>query len=215
MVAFPQSNLPPKSQPWGRGIENTVASNISNVRSAAVATNNNLKQINSSINLLQRQQDTLAQNQASLATQQAYLNSFVSYLSENNTSQSTSLYSQWVNVSSLSVTFTLYRTASVLIKAYSEVSSSSSRTTAGQAGVTWRCSLVNGVNTYESLVGSQLKVIGSVDTSSTMYDISENSRILRLAAGTYTFTSNWSVYNYGTSGSASTNRKILTATIIG
>jgi hypothetical protein len=217
MVAFPQSNLPPKSQPWARGLEKTVTTNASNARSTAVSTNNNLKQINSSINLLQRQQDTLVQNQESLAIQQAYLNTFQTYLSENNTTQSTSLVAQWVTLSTISVTFTLTRDATVLIEAMAETSSSSTRDNGSTGGVDWKCTLANSGATYESQIGSRFTINtpGAYAVNTYLYEPSTNSKVLSLTAGTHTFTVTWSVYNYGNGGGCTTKKKIITATVVG
>lgn len=70
MTVYPQSYLNPKSQPWGRAVDKRLKDAEDSARLNALNTSNNLKQLNSSVDLLGRQQDILADQQSTLASQQ-------------------------------------------------------------------------------------------------------------------------------------------------
>jgi uncharacterized protein len=222
MSKFPQSNLPPKSQPWARDIEKAITSNASSARSSALNTNNNLKQINSSINLLQQQQDLLAENQSilsenqsELAAQQAYLNGFTTYSSTSSVINSTSLLNQWVLISTLSLTFTLDRNSSILVEADGESVISAYNQGIRNAGGYSRCDMIINGSTFITENGSEIRNFTSGFAIETRDDfISNNSRVVLLAAGTYTITAQWYGYLIGVNASASVRLKNLTATVV-
>lgn len=78
MVSKPQSYLAPQSQPWGRFVEQSLADLEKGVSINGQNSNNNLRQLNSSVQLLSEQQAALMDiinQQADLnAQQQAQLN---------------------------------------------------------------------------------------------------------------------------------------------
>lgn len=222
MASFPQSNLPPKSQPWGRQVEKAVTTNISNARSAGIATNNNLKQINSSINLLQRQQNTLQQNQETLIEQQDFLSGLQTYASSSAVQYSDYTVNQWISFPPLSLTFTIDRNYSVIVSAFGETKSASYGIyTIPTAGVEWKCSISLNGSTYDSTVGSILSIYPHTSAYQVLSDVTEpstNSRIFSLTPGTYTFTATWSAYNYGDAGQLGSVRiydRNMTAVVAG
>lgn len=222
MVAFPQSNLPPKSQPWGRNIEKSLTSTASSARSTSLATNNNLKQINSSINLLQKQQDILQQNQVTLIEQQDFLSGLQTYVSQSAVQETSYAIKTWNYFTPLSLTFTIDRPYSVIVSASGETDSfSSGILTTPTAGIEWKCTITNNGSTYESFVGTQLSIAphtSSYRVYDTVNEPSTNSRVLSLAAGTHTFTATWGGYNYGDTGqggSLSLLERTLSATVVG
>jgi hypothetical protein len=231
MSKFPQSNLPPKSQPWARDIEKAISTTQNNVRKNSLNTANNLKQINSSMNLLQSQQDilasnqdtladnqaTLADNQATLTAQQAYLGTFLTYTSSTGATVDNYTLNSWSVVTSLSVTFTLTRTSTVLISGVLRGDNYGTRTGLNSSsGAFWRCALSVGGSTYQTENGSRTSIPNNPQPYSAQLSVtSRASNVVTLAAGTYTVTATWSVYHYASTGYVRAWDRILSASIIG
>jgi hypothetical protein len=114
MTVYPQSYLTPKSQPWGRAVDKRLHDVDASVRLNALNTNNNLKQLNSSVDLLGRQQ-------SELEAQQAYLATFKTYVSTSPGTSSTSTTGSDIVLKNFNNTFTLTRTSALQIVLSAEI----------------------------------------------------------------------------------------------
>lgn len=128
MTVYPQSYLPPKSQPWGRAVDKRLHDIEDTARINGLNVDNNLKQLNSSVDLLGRQQ--------------SYLSSLKTYTAQEATFPYT--YSSSLTlVKTLSLSFTLDRTATVATYATATGSTSTQQTGYADtwAGAYARCDL--------------------------------------------------------------------------
>jgi hypothetical protein len=228
MSKFPQSNLSPKSQPWGRNIENSISNLASSVRLNNSNIGNNLKQINSTVNLLNRQQENLLENQEilldnqeGLIAQQEYFATFKTYISTSSTFASSSVINSWINLASINLSFTLTRTSVVLISSFGNVSSDSYGVGInGPVGVEWENRTTINGSTYVAKNGinislPQFNSAVEVDDDS----VSKFQTTVTLPAGSYTISSSWHAYNNSRAGATgsivSIDYKNLSASVIG
>jgi hypothetical protein len=111
MAKAPQSNLPPQAQPWGRYIEGQLAKLSLDAGIVGQDSNNTLAQLNSSIQLLSRQQSVLA-------SQQAYLETFKTTSVSNPSTASTGTVGTFVTLRTVSMNVVLTRPSDVLISTF-------------------------------------------------------------------------------------------------
>lgn len=228
MTRLPESYLAPKSQPWGRVIEKSITDAQQDIALNARNTDINLKQLNSSVNLLGRQQTILASQQETIADQQATLQAQQDYLATFQTYQSsypgyifsgTLSGNVWTRVLDFTLSFTLSRTSVVQLQTNAESQIADSRqTTYPQAMAAVRASFsVSPGSTYYGNSNSTSVYLGSSGSIqlSTGFTVTPSvQRTLTLAAGTYTVTGFWDGYAY-TAGSCGVGRAYITASVIG
>jgi hypothetical protein len=239
MAKAPQSNLPPQAQPWGRYIEGQLAKLSLDAGLVGQDSNNTLAQLNSSIQLLSRQQSDLASQQATLASQQATLASQQTALAAQQAFTS-SLVTKSASESWTSTTYT--RGEDVLMKSYSTPSLTLTRNAwvvvsassalwshivdVGQngwpyEGTNFTSSLYNnGSPIASSYSGMDLSINVAKQVSLTWFGNGSLQAVLYLGPGTYTFTHNISLYmnfyeeDYGYA-QANVSNAVLTASVIG
>jgi hypothetical protein len=218
MSRKPQSNLPPNSQPWGRYIEESLATLERGNSINGQNSNNNLRQLNSSVQLVSQQQGELEDQQAALSAQQAYLASFQTYTSIDTTFVVGSVNGVTTQLRQLDLSFTLSRQSQVIIEAESPYGMAA-RTNNWQAiwlytGAFW---LNTPSNVYGGVTDSDW-----LNIPNTSFIANEGSgsnsvrRVLTLPAGSHFVRAYWTYFLGGNSSvSASSSRAILTATVVG
>lgn len=228
MTRLPESYLAPKSQPWGRVIEKSITDAQQDIALNARNTDINLKQLNSSVNLLGRQQTILASQQATLTSQQATLAAQQAYLATFQTYQSsypgfiysgTLSGSNWTRVLDFTLTFTLTRTCVVQIETNAESQVGDSQQTTypqPRSGVRASFSISPGTTYYGNTNSNSVYLgsSGSIQLSTGFTVTPSVQRTLTLAAGTYTVTGFWDGYA-GTAGYCGVGRAFITASVIG
>jgi len=112
MATKPQSNLPPQAQPWGRYVEESIATLERGSSINGQNSNNNLRQLNSSVQLLSQQQQELRAQQAELETQQDYLSGLITYTTSDAIGPYTNSTTQVV-IKTVTLSFTLSQTYTV------------------------------------------------------------------------------------------------------
>lgn len=180
MPVTPQSYLSPQSQPWGRYIEQSIASLEKGISINGQNSNNNLRQLNSSVQLL-------SQQQTDLASQQAYLNGLTTYTTTDATSPGNTTSTETL-IKSLSLTFTLSRSYNVWFFA---TATGYCVTSATAVGGTSRCVLQIDSNPVID-AGNKGTSIGLPGNGSMTWrqDVGITN-VTNLTAGSHTITANW------------------------
>jgi len=127
MAQSPQANLPPLAQPWGRYIEKSITDIKETSRLAELNTKNNLKQLNSSVSLLARQQNTLEDQQATLEAQQLELETQQGLLEDQQdtlAAQQATLSAQQITLANQQAALTDQQNRLAAFKTYSSVNAS-------------------------------------------------------------------------------------------
>lgn len=217
MVTRAQSYLPPKSQPWGRNIEHSISNVEQQVRINASNTDNNLKQLNSSINVLSQQQTALEAQQTALTDQQNRLAAFKTYSSTNASIVTSGTLNSVVNLRTLSTSFTLPYAAKVLISInsngavyglkYATASNPTLRLTSNI--------VVDGSYQNSGSYGGGITASVSAGYVSQQWEgPAYLNKIVNLSAGSHSVSGNWGSYVYGDSGYASISESVVTVQVI-
>ena len=118
MATIPQANLSPKSQPWGRYVDKQLHDLTTTSRISRLNIDNNLMQLNSSVDLLGRQQTTLYAQQEEINAQQDYLSSFQTYVSYAQNQLTGTVYNTNELLGTQTLSFFAPRTLSAQVTAY-------------------------------------------------------------------------------------------------
>lgn len=200
MTTNPQSYLAPQSQPWGRFVDKSLADITETTRLNTLNTSNNLKQLNSSVNLLSNQQaalatqqETLANQQVALATQQNYLSSLVTYVTYLPYVYMTHAQG-YTTVAESTATFTLTRNAKVLISSEAEYDIGLTGTGAGDTRGRLYVLMYNGATNLEARSWENTHRYTGHSMSLTQVGTASMQRYLTLTPGTYTIKFSYSFY---------------------
>jgi hypothetical protein len=216
MTVYPQSYLPPKSQPWGRSIESELINNREALRLNNLNTENNLKQLNSNIELVSRQQ-------LELESQQNYLSSFKTYLVQSLPEESAqNVTTPEVTYKSINLSFVLDRQATLLVSAKADISVNVTATVLGDNNT-----LNPSSDAWIGIDGAAAERQSSTGTSirgrniqCRINDAVEQTKIVTLQAGPHTINAFWKLRYFasipGGTGIASYSaaNAILTATVV-
>lgn len=223
MSRKPQSYLPPNSQPWGRYVEESLATLERGTSINGQNSNNNLRQLNSSVQLLSQQQQALEvqqgeleDQQAALAAQQAYLATFTSYISSDPSAVSGTTLGSTTFLRQLGLSFTLSRSAKVLIESTLEYQASLGTP---NWSVLWQLSSNFSVSStganYGAFNTGTLNATNVPTINKTDGGQARVSRIVDLAAGSHFINASWTYFLFGTSGQMFSQRALVNATVVG
>jgi hypothetical protein len=228
MSRKPQSYLPPNSQPWGRYVEESLATLERGTSINGQNSNNNLRQLNSSVQLLSQQQQALEfqqgeleDQQDALEAQQAYLATFQTYVSTNASTANTTTMNSAINLRTLSLSINLPRSSSVLITisasafAYADHNSTTPQPTARFNNVL----IINGsgIPAFTGSNGGYIGLFGNFSgtgrfgTEGALFA----SNPVQLNAGVNNISATWSTYMFGSSGYSQVNNASIVASVIG
>ena len=209
MTVYPQSYLTPKSQPWGRSVDKRLHDIEDSVRLNALNTNNNLKQLNSSVDLLGRQQ-------SELEAQQDYLATFTSYISSDPSGVTGTSLNNTFSLRQLDLSFTLSRDSKVLIESTVEYQASLNSTS---WSVLWQLSsyfyIDSPSNVYGSFNTGTLNATNVPTINKTDGGQARVSRIVDMSAGSHLIHGYWNYFLSGNAGSMYSTKALLTATVVG
>lgn len=216
MATKPQSNLPPQAQPWGRYVEESLATLERGNSINGQNSNNNLRQLNSSVQLLSQQQQDLQAQQTELQAQQDYLATFTSYTTSDPSGVTGTSLNNTYALRTLDLSFTLSRDSKVLIESNLEYQASLNST---GWSVLWQLSsyfyIDSPSSTYGAFNTGSLNATNVPTINKTDGGQARISRIVDMAAGSHLIHGYWNYFLSGNSGSMYSTKALLTATVVG
>jgi hypothetical protein len=202
MTVYPQSYLTPKSQPWGRAVDKRLHDVEDKVRVNELNTKNNLKQLNSSVDLLGRQQD--------------YLASFTSYVTSAPVTVVGTTMNSTTRLRQVDLSFNLSRNSKVIIEAatdYNQQINSTSWVTLSQLAAYFYIDSPS--NLYGTMFNLYVNTSGVSPMNTGNGGRAILSRIVDLSAGSHSITAYWDYTQYGNIGTMGSSKVLLSATVVG
>lgn len=216
MPTKPQSYLPPQAQPWGRYVEESLATLERGNSINGQNSNNNLRQLTASVNLLSQQQQALQAQQGELEAQQDYLATFTSYVTSDPSNVTGTTLFNTTALRSLDLSFTLSRNSKVLIEAILDYQGQALSTAWYTVWQLYSFFYVDSPsNNYGSYNTGLINASNVPTLSMTDAGQARVTRILDLSAGSHLIHAYWTYFLYGNSGSLSSSKVILSATVVG